>query len=122
MELPLFMRMVQAYHLTYAAETLGADKEKRQPSPARPITSSSATSRWRTHFTSLRSAKAKAFPKISNNPLLATNEQLETLADLRTNMKNSAKEYLSDKTGERKAERKDVPAGGLTDTERFPRI
>ena len=37
-------------------------------------------------------------------------------------MKNSAKEYLSDKTGERKAERKDVPAGGLTDTERFPMI
>ena len=60
--------------------------------------------------------------KISNNPLLATNEQLETLADLRTNMKNSAKEYLSDKTGERKAERKDVPAGGLTGTERFPMI
>ena len=29
MELPLFMRMVQAYHLTYAAETLGADKEKK---------------------------------------------------------------------------------------------
>ena len=36
--------------------------------------------------------------KISNNPLLATDEQLKTLAALKENMTSSARNYLSDKT------------------------
>ena len=169
MELPLFMRMVQAYHLKYAAETLGADKEKKAAfarstynielghKPVEDALFKSAVSKSKgvSDFRMMQAAGSsgimdkhrdfflgqreidkidgilenlektgkgyightntgkynqmvddlrkykETLEKISNNPLLATNEQLETLADLRTNMKNSAKEYLSDKTGMR---------------------